>query len=331
MTMEKNYHEKNGNALYILNILKKYSDAEHMLSVLDIIKYIENIYGVKNDRRTIERNIELLKEKLDYDIDIVKVGNKNYYYLINNPDVDFEPGEIRAIIDTFSYATFIPQTISQEIITKCQNMQNIYENKKLKDYQIYSNNIKTNNMEIIKNIEDINTAIYKQVKISFDYYKYELNPTLKNVKVGSFKVSPYTVIYSIQELYLIALKEGDKELKKFRLDRIKNIKISDEKVAKGIRKADIEKVVKATISMYGDVGEEITVLCDNSLLDNVLEVFGKDINITKYDANRFKLIMNKDLDGFKYYLLRNLEYIEIIKPQKLKTEIANILKNYLAK
>ena len=61
--MDKNYHAKNGNALYIINILKKYSDAEHKLSVLEIIKYIEDIYGVKNDRRTIERNIELLKEK----------------------------------------------------------------------------------------------------------------------------------------------------------------------------------------------------------------------------------------------------------------------------
>ncbi len=329
--MDKNYHAKNGNALYIINILKKYSDAEHKLSVLEIIKYIEDIYGVKNDRRTIERNIELLKEKLDYDIDISKVGNKNYYYLINNPDIDFEPGEIRAIIDTFSYATFIPKKISQEIIMKCQNMQNIYENKKLKDYQIYSNHIKTNNMEIIKNIEDINNAIYQKKQISFAYYKYDLNPTLKNVQVGKFKVSPYTIIYSIQELYLIALKEEEKKLKKFRLDRMKNIELLEEKVISKVRKADIDAIVKASISMYGGVGEEIEVLCDNALLDNVIEVFGKDIKITKYDANHFKLIMNKDLEGFKYYLLRNIEFIKIIKPQKLKEEIASILKNYLAK
>lgn len=327
--MDKNYHEKNGNAIYIINILKKYSDAEHKLSIIEIIKFIEDIYDVKNDRRTIERNIKLLKEKLDYDIDISKVGNKNYYYLIKNPDIDFEPGEIRAIIDTFSYATFIPERISQEIITKCQNMQNIYENKKLQDYQIYSGNIKTNNIEIIKNIEDINNAIFAKKKITFDYYKYELNPTLKNVKVGAYKVSPYTIIYSLQELYLIALKEGEKELKKFRLDRMKNIKTLTEKVASNVTKNDIEKIVQASISMYGGTGEEIIVLCDNCLLDNVIEVFGKDIKITKYDDKYFKLIMNKDLEGFKYYLLRNLEFIKIIKPQKLKVEIEQIIKNYL--
>ena len=112
---------------------------------------------------------------------------------------------------------------------------------------------------------------------------------------------------------------------------MKNIELLEEKVISKVRKADIDAIVKISISMYGGVGEKIEVLCDNALLDNVIEVFGKDIKITKYDANHFKLTMNKDLEGFKYYLLRNIEFIKIIKPQKLKEEIAKILKSYLAK
>ena len=90
-----------------------------------------------------------------------------------------------------------------------------------------------------------------------------------------------------------------------------------------INKSDIDEIVKASISMYGGVGEEITVICDNLLLDNVIEVFGK------YDSDHFKLIINKDIEGFKYYLLRNIEFIKVLKPQKLKEEIAKILKKYL--
>ena len=114
-------HEKNGNALYIVNILKKYNDESHSLSVQEIIDYVKDIYGVLNDRRTIERNIDLLINKLDYDIEITKVGNKKFYHILNNPDVDFEPGEIRTIIDTFSYAPFVPTSISDEIINKVKN------------------------------------------------------------------------------------------------------------------------------------------------------------------------------------------------------------------
>ncbi|MBR1377273.1 MAG: WYL domain-containing protein [Bacilli bacterium] len=327
---EKNYHEKNGNALYIINILKKYSNEEHKLSIQDIIKYVEDIYGVKNDRRTLERNIDLLINKLDYDIEIDKVGNKNYYYLINNPENEFEPGEIRTIIDTFSYATFVPEVISNGIIDKCKNMQNIYEAEKLKNYKIYSNNIKTNNMEIIKNIEDIQNAIYNKLEISFDYYKYELNPILKSVKVDTYKISPYAIIYSIQELYLIALKQGENELKTFRIDRIKNISILDTP-SKKISESRINEIVKSSISMYGGKGSDIEVICDNKLLDNVIEVFGKDIDIKKYDNNHFKLKMNKDIEGFKYYVLRNIEYIDIIKPIELKNEINKILNDYLGR
>ena len=326
--MEKNYHEKNGNALYILNILQKYSDGDHKLSIQDIIKYVEDIYEVKNDRRTIERNIELLINKLDYEIDIEKVGNKNFYYLVKDPTTNFEPGEIRTIIDTFSYATFVPETISKEIINKCKNMQNIYEVEKLKDYKIYSNNIKTNNMEIIKNIEDIQNSIYNKLQISFDYYKYELNPTLNNIKVDSYKVSPYVIIYSIQELYLIGLKQGETELKTFRIDRMKNIHILD-MPSKKISDSKINDIVKLSVSMYGGKGSDIEVICDIKLLDNVIEVFGKDIDIKKYDNNHFKLRMNKDIDGFKYYCLRNIEYIDIIKPIELKNEINKILNDYL--
>ena len=325
--MEKNYHRKNGNVLYIINVLKKYSDEEHRLSIVDLLKLIEENYGVKNDRRTIERNMELLKE-LDYDIEISKVGNKNYYYLLKNPDVDFEPGEIGAIIDTFSYATFIPERISKEIIKKCKNMQTVYENEKFQDYKIYSDSIKTNNMEIIKNIEDIHSAIYLKKMISFDYYKYELTPTITNVKVNTFKVSPYAILYSIQELYVIALKQGEKELKKFRLDRMKNIHILENNSVP-MQEEKIYAMMKASISMYGGVGEEIEVLCDTVLLDNVIEVFGKDSKITKYDEEHFKLTINKDIEGFKYYVLKNIEYIRILKPVKLKEEIQRILTKYL--
>ena len=94
-------YEKNGNILYILNVLKKYTDEEHMLSATEIQDKIKEIYDVDIDPRTIRRNINLLKLKLDYDISTREENGKGYY-INRNPDTDFEPGEIRAIIDNFS-------------------------------------------------------------------------------------------------------------------------------------------------------------------------------------------------------------------------------------
>lgn len=323
-------YEQNGNILYILNILKEYSDFDHMLSIDEIKEYISDIYEVEIDPRTIRRNINLLKEKFDYDIVTWQESRKGYY-LIKNPDIDFEPGEIRAIIDTFSYSTFIPKQMSREIIYKCKNMQNVYENEKLKDYKIYTTNSKMENKEIVKNIEDISSAIYNKKKIRFNYYKYELNPTLKSVNTGVRIISPYAIIYQLQEMYVVSLKDGKTTLYTYRLDRMKNIEILDEKVNERITNEDVEEFVKSTVSMFGNISHEIEVICDNKLLDNVVDLFGETAIIKKYDNNRFKLIINKDLEGFKRYVLTNLDMIEVIKPIELKNEIENIINKYLKK
>ena len=321
-------YEKNGNILYILNILKKYSDEDHILSINDIKDYIRDIYDIEIDSRTIRRNINLLKEKFDYDI-VTFQENRKGYYLIKNPDMDFEPGEIRAIIDTFSYSSFIPKQVSNEIINKCKNMQNIYENEKLKDYHVYSKNVKLENKEIVKNIEDISNAIYNKKKIKFNYYKYELNPFLKNVNTGIRTVSPYAIIYELQELYVVSLKDGKKTLYTYRIDRMKNIEILDEDVNKTIKNNDIEEFIKSTVSMFGNTKEEIEVICDIKLLDNAIDLFGVNNTIKFVDKDHFKLTVNKDIEGFKRYVLTNLDMIKVIKPLKLKNEIERIVKDYL--
>ncbi len=323
-------YEQNGNILYILNVLKEYSDEDHMLSIDEIKEYISDIYEVEIDPRTIRRNINLLKEKFDYDIVTWQESRKGYY-LIKNPDIDFEPGEIRAIIDTFSYSTFIPKQMSREIIYKCKNMQNVYENEKLKDYKIYTTNTKIDNKEIVKNIEDISSAIYNKKKIRFNYYKYELNPTLKSVNTGVRTISPYAIIYQLQEMYVVSLKDGKKTLYTYRIDRMKNIEILDEKVNESITNDDVEKFVKSTVSMFGNSSQEIEVICDNQLLDNVVDLFGESAIIKKYDNNRFKLTLNKDLEGFKRYVLTNLDMIEVVKPLELKKEIDKIINKYFNK
>ena len=82
-------YEKNGNAIYILNVLKKYTDEEHKLTSNEIQAKIKELYDVEIDPRTIRRIINLLKLKLGYDISTYN-ENKIGYYISNNPETDFE-------------------------------------------------------------------------------------------------------------------------------------------------------------------------------------------------------------------------------------------------
>jgi len=204
-------YEKNGNILYILNVLKKYSDEEHKLSITELKEKIKEEYGEDIDPRTIRRNINLLQQKFGYDISTYN-DNKIGYYISNDPETDFEPGEIRAIIDTFSYSTFIEQRMAKGIIKKCKNLQNIYENEKIKNYRVYSPKGRTNNVEVIKNIEDISNSIMNKNKVKFEYWKYCIvGDKVEKQIVSTPIVSPYAIIYDKQQFYMLGIKDGNKE------------------------------------------------------------------------------------------------------------------------
>ena len=293
-------YEKNGNVLYILQVLKKYSDEEHMLTVKEIQRKIKEIYDVEIDTRTIRRNINLLKYKLAYDISTREENGKGYY-INRDPETDFEPGEIRAIIDNFSYANYIVPSIAKEIIKKCKNMQTIYENEKLKDYQIYSVNSKTENAEVIKNIEDISESIYQHKKVKFEYWKYVITNKLEKKIVSTPIVSPFAIVYNKQEFYLIGVKEGKNRFYNYRLDRIKNIQILDNKITIKKTKSQIKDFAESTVEMFGGKKEEIEAICNNCLLNTIFDTFGKNVTIEKIpgDDENFKLLVDSNQMGFK--------------------------------
>lgn len=319
-------YEKNGNILYILNILKKYTDEDHMLGATQIQRKIKEIYNVDIDTRTIRRNINLLKFKLDYDISTRDENGKGYY-INRNPDTDFEPGEIRAIIDNFSYANYIVPSVAKEIIKKCKNMQNIYENRKLTNYKIYANDNKTENMEVIKNIEDISNAIEDLCKLQFEYWKYSITDKLEKVIVSKPKVTPYAIIYNKQEFYMIGIKEGQDKFYNYRLDRIRNLKKLEEKRTIKKTQREIQEFAESMVEMFGGEKEEIEAVCSNILLDTVFEQFGKDISVIKNDEQSFRLNLKANKQGFKFWALRNIDLVTVVKPVDLRAEIKDVIED----
>ena len=318
-------YEKTGNILYILNVLKKYSDEEHKLSTSEIREKVNEEYGVDIEQRTIRRNINLLQQKFGYDISTYN-DNKIGYYMTNDPETDFEPGEIRAIIDTFSYSTFIEPKIAEGIIKKCKNLQNIYENNKIKNYKVYSPKGKTTNVEVIKNIEDISNSIVNKNKIKFDYWKYVIGgDRIEKQIVSKPVVSPYAIIYDKQQFYMLGIKEGNDEYFHYRLDRIKNLEELKEKIE--IQKTDkeIEQYVDTSVEVFSGDEVEIEAECDGYLLGEVFEKFGKKVEVQPINKNTFSMKIKANPLGFKLWTMRNLDLVTIKKPESLVKEIKQVM------
>lgn len=320
-------HLKNGNVIYILNILKKYSDEDHILTAKEITDLIKDEYDVENDDRTIRRNISLLKDKLGYDIS-TRDENKKGYYLIRDYYNDFTVGELRTIMDTISFAPYITKKKSLNIIGKCMELLNDYELEKLDDYKIYSDKIKTNNEEVIDNIESIYDAIYMGKKIKYNYNKYSIDSNKLIIKTNKDNIiSPYAIINSLQEFYVVGLKNNEDIIKTFRIDRMTNLTILNDNKSNMFKEKDIKEFIDSKISMFAGNPVNITIKFHKSLLDNIVDLFGKELDFKIYDKDNYKVTINVNEEGFKYWILRNIENVEIISPISLKNKINNILKN----
>lgn len=322
-----NLYKRNGNILYILNILKKYTDSDHILSISELKEKIKEEYDQEIDSRTIRRIINLLIEEFGYDISTYN-DNKKGYYLSNNPETDFEPGEIRAIIDTFSYSSFIEKNLAKGIINKCRNLQNIYENEKIKNYKVFSPKGTTTNKEVIKNIEDISNSIVSKNKISFEYWKFCIvRDKIQKEIVSKPIVSPYAIVYDKQQLYMIGIKEGYLDFFHYRLDRIKNLKELPDKITIKKSDKDIEKYALSSVEVFSGNEENIEAICHKDLLEEAIEKFGENAVIKPINNDYFSLKLKANPTGFKLWAMRNIDLVTVKSPKSLINNIKDIIKD----
>ena len=97
----------------ILDILRRYSDADHRLSQKDIIEILQTEYDMVADRKAIKRNLMNLIDfgyRLEYSESIRqnKSGEEEVIYTDWYLSRDFSDAELRLLIDSLLFSKHIP-------------------------------------------------------------------------------------------------------------------------------------------------------------------------------------------------------------------------------
>lgn len=306
--------------LRILEILQNYSDCDHPLKQEDIIEYLINDYGIEVERKTISRNLTLLKEA-GYEIESTKQGS----YLAERP---FEDSELRLLIDGVLASKHITAKHSKELINKLCSLSNKYFRRHVKN--IYSVNDwgKTDNQALFYNIEIIDEAIENCKMVQYDYNKFGAD---KNLHKSSFqRVSPYQLILHNQRYYLMGYSKYWEHMVYHRLDHITNIQISD-RDAIPIRDVDgyknginYQELTTAMPYMYNDKPERIVFTASEKTIDHVIDWFGKDVDIYK-DDEKITFTITASPKAMLYWAVQYADEVEILKPISLREEIKAFL------
>lgn len=314
--------------LRILHILQKYSDEAHPLKQEDILKYLKKDYGIDADIRLVRRQLALLYEAYD-DIHLPMV-------LANEPrkgtwieQREFEDSELRLLIDGVLSSRHITAKHSKDLIEKLCRQSNRYFRPRVKNiYSVVDWN-KTDNMSVFLNIELVDEAIEKGKQIKFTYNKYGADKKLH--KTSNPRVSPYQLILHNQRYYLMARHEGFEQMHFYRLDRITNMDIVEDKPLTNIRSVagyesgiDYKKISSGLPYLFADTLECVEFLADESVLDQVVDWFGKDISIENV-GGRYKVRLFASPTAMEYWALQYVKSVEVLSPKFLRERIKETL------
>ncbi len=308
------------NAICLLQILRDYSDAEHILPMRELIGKLSTIYDLKVDRRTVYSGVELLKQ-LGYDISDYSENGVGYYLRAR----EFELSEVRMLMDAVYSFPYISPRQTERLVEKLQGSLSIHERKRYKNLTVIHRERKTPNEEVFLNIELLDEAIEQKRKVAFTYLKYEPDKKLHPRKDEKYTVSPYGMVCENEHYYLINIKDGFTTPSLYRIDLMREIEILDEPIAISAKNAKLDSVRRVTYAFVGEP-ERIRLRCENFTLGHVLDRFGADIRVRDNGDGTFTAELTGSPNGVKYWAQQYLQYIEVLEPEHLRQEVIESIK-----
>jgi len=318
--------------LCILDMLKKKTDFNHSITMEDILEELQKKHEIQAERKSIYDDMNCLR---DFGYDIVKVKSKTTGYAL--ADRRFQLAELKLLVDAVQASKFITQRKSNELIKKLANMTSRYEAKELEREVYVKNRVKTMNESIYYNVDGLHEAINNNKQISFLYKKWNINKELKSKRDGKkYFVSPWELTWDDENYYLVAYEEESDLIKHYRVDKMTKIEmLKDERVGKQhFKNFNIAEYSKRTFGMFGGKAEGVQIRFSNEIIGPIIDRFGKDIKISKTNADYFdiklEIVVSNQFFGWLAGLGPN---VKIIKPASVvkrhKEYLEMLLEEYM--
>jgi predicted DNA-binding transcriptional regulator YafY len=252
------------------------TDDEHMITQPEIIEYLGEC-GVTVDRKTLYEDLHCLSL---FGIDVIgeKIGS-NYYYHVGKKAFDI--AELKLLVDAVQSSKFITEKKSRELIEKLAALCSEYEGKMLKRQVTVQGRIKAMNESIFYNVDKLHTAISNNSSITMEYYYWNTKKQLVPTDKGTYTLSPWALMWSDENYYLVAYDEIADKIKHFRVDKMKDIELTGKK-RKGkdlFREFDVATYSKKNFWMFGGEDTNVDIAFRNDMVGVIIDRFGKSIMI----------------------------------------------------
>lgn len=271
--MPKNEKQKL-KLLALSRILLHYTDEEHGLTLSEIREKLE-AEGIRAERKSLYDDMDTLCD-FGLTVEKEKVGAHTVYRIIER---QFELPELKLLADAVGSAKFLSEKKSHQLIDKLTSLASVYEAGSLRRKIYISDRLRSDNEQVYYAVDAIHTAMEKNRQVAFYYFEYNE----KKVKVyrhdkKRYQVSPWGLIWSDGNYYMVAYDSAFGGMKHYRIDKMENTALLD--LSRDGKEAgerlDLSSYVKSIFGMYGGEETLVTLRAENRLSGVVLDRFGHD-------------------------------------------------------
>ena len=329
----------------ILDILRRYSDAEHRLSQKDIVEILQTEYDMTVERKSIRRNIlNLISSgyEIEYSESVRMVPNRKTgemeesylwsdFYLVR----DFTDSELRLLIDGLLFSKHIPYSQCKELVEKLEKLSNVYFSSRVKHIRTMPETMPPNK-QLFYTIEILDEAISQRKQVAFQYTSVGLDkkqhPRLNDdgsVKV--YTVSPYQIAAANGRYYLICCTDLHDTVSHYRLDRIEEILLLDtparpQKTVQGLEHGlNLPKHMAEHLYMFPGESGPVTFRMKKHILNDVIDWFGTDVTFSDESDDEATARVEVNLRAMKLWAIQYGPYVKVLSPQSLTDEVKKSL------
>ena len=197
----------------------------------------------------------------------------------------FTDEELRLLIDSVLFSRHIPYRQVKDLVEKLESLSNVYF-KSQSQYIYPPSENRTDNKQLFYNIGVLHEAIRKNQKVSFEYVEYHTDKKLYSRKredgtIRIYIVNPYQMAAQQGKYYLICNYDKYDDISNYRIDRIRNIQLLDEKckpfeslTQSGHQRLNLADYMKEHIYMYSGENSFVKFRIARVMLSDVIDMFG---------------------------------------------------------
>lgn len=350
-------------AYLVYEYLMRNTDANHVATGKEIAEYLQEC-GIAAERRSIYKDIDeinkaiLLTTRDNYGIPkaetvdqaegllldekqktiIYDEHRKGYYVRKRHYKLD----DIRILAECIYSAKFIDEKRAKRLVNVVCDLTSEHHAETIKRDAFLLDRVKTENVAIYEIVNKISSAMSRKrnkkshtpEKIKFKYLSYTLDGSVKRSerrKGEWYIVSPYKLLISDGNYYLMGYDDKTHKIMNYRVDRMKDVELTGEERSgeEDFKALNIEAYLQEHFGMYQGEREHVKIRALNMLLDTFVDRFGtRDVIYAKDDDKHFTAIINVAVSSQFYGWLCGLgNKVKIISP----SPVVEDFKKYLDK